>query len=136
MVLRNCQKRSSRRTTASHENRADAREDLAGSYVDNLVAELEQQQLTVIDENSTCSAVASEVVSRRMTQVARVLWRRNFRCAPLDNMGPFDGIGVVIMGDFAQTPPVLSTSLMAGIPLVESSGDNGRCLALPGRQTF
>jgi hypothetical protein len=43
---------------------------------------------------------------------------------------------VLLMGDFAQIPPVLSTSLMAGMPLVERSGDSGRCLALAGRQTF
>ena len=43
---------------------------------------------------------------------------------------------MLLMGDFAQIPPALSTSLMAGVPIVESSGDRARCLALAGRQTF
>ena len=43
---------------------------------------------------------------------------------------------MLLMGDFAQIPPALSTSLMAGMPIVESSGDRARCLALAGRQTF
>ena len=51
-------------------------------------------------------------------------------------MGSFGGVGVLPMGDVAQIPPVFCTSLMAGMPLVESSGDSGRCLALAGRQTF
>ena len=54
---------------------------------------------------------------------------------PLD-MEPFGGVGAVLMGDFAQIPPVLSTSLMAGMPLTERAGDSSRCLALAGRQTF
>ena len=119
-----------------HTNRADAGEDLTGPDLDTLVDELEYVQLMVIDEISTCGAASLEVVSRRMQQVARVLWRRNFRCAPPANLGSFGGVGVVLMGDFAQIPPVLSTSLMPGMPLVESSGDSGRCLALAGRQTF
>ena len=119
-----------------HTNRADAGEDLTGTDLDNLVNELEHVQLIVIDEISTCGAASLEVVSRRMQQVNRVLWRRRFRTTPPANMGPFGGVGVVLMGDFAQIPPVLSTSLMAGMPLVESSGDSGRCLALAGRQTF
>ena len=119
-----------------HTNRADAGEDLTGVDLDNLVDELQHVQFILIDEISTCGAASLEVVSRRMQQVARVLWRRNFKSAPPANMGPFGGIGVVLMGDFAQIPPVLNTSLMAGMPLVESSGDIGRCLALAGRQTF
>ena len=76
------------------------------------------------------------MVSRRMQQVARVLWRRKFRCPPPDEMGPFGGIGVLLMGDFAQLPPVLSTSLMAGMPLIESGGTAARSMALAGRQVF
>ena len=40
------------------------------------------------------------------------------------------------MGDFAQLPPVLSTSLMAGMPLIESGGAAARSMALAGRQVF
>ena len=71
-----------------HTNRADALEDLAGGDLDELVDELAPVQLLVIDEVSTCGAMALEVISRRMQQVARVLWRRRFRCAPPVEMGP------------------------------------------------
>ena len=119
-----------------HTNRADAVEDLTGDALDTLVSDLESVELLVIDEISTCGAAALEVVSRRMQQVARVLWRRRLRCPPPDEMGPFGGIGVLLMGDFAQLPPVLSTSLMAGMPLIESGGAAARSMALAGRQVF
>ena len=54
---------------------ADAGQDLAGVDLDNLVNELQNVQLIVIDEISTCGAASLEVVSRRMQQVARVVWR-------------------------------------------------------------
>ena len=66
-----------------------------------LVDELTTVKLVVIDEVSTCGAVALEVTSRRTQQVAQVLWRRRFRCAPPD-LGPFGGAGVLLMGDFAK----------------------------------
>ena len=109
---------------------------MTGDALDTLVADLESVELLVIDEISTCGAAALEVVSRRMQQVARVLWRRRFRYQPPDDMGPFGGIGVLLMGDFAQLPPVLSTSLMAAMPLVESGGAAARSMALAGRQVF
>ena len=40
------------------------------------------------------------------------------------------------MGDFAQLPPVLATSLLPGMPLIERSGPVARVMALAGRQTF
>ena len=102
-----------------HTNRGDAGEDLTGVDLDNLVEELQHVELIVIDEISTCGAASLEVVSRRMQQVARVVWRRKFKMEPPADMGAFGGVGVVLMGDFAQIPPVLSTSLMAGMPLGE-----------------
>ena len=72
-----------------HTNRADAILDLAGEELDELVDELALVQLLVIDEMSTCGAMALGVISRRMQQVARVLWRRRFHCAPPADMGPF-----------------------------------------------
>ena len=119
-----------------HTNGPDAGEDLTGVGLDNLVEERQHVELILIDEISTCGAASLEVVNRRMQQVARVVWRRKFNMEPPPDMEPFGGVGVVLMGDFAQIPPVLSTSLMAGMPLVERSGDSCRCLALAGRQTF
>ena len=109
-----------------HADRDDAVEDLAGAALDNLVSDLESVELPVIDEISTCGVAPLEVVSRRMQQVARVLWRRRFRCPPPDDTGPFGGVGVLLMGDFAQLPPALSTSLMAGMALIESGGAAAR----------
>ena len=59
-----------------HTNRADAVDELTGDALDNLVNDLESAELVAIDEISTCGAAALEVVSRRMQQVARVLWHR------------------------------------------------------------
>ena len=90
------------RTTDSlfHTNHNDASEDLTGGDLDTLVEELGCVHFIVIDEVSTCSASTLEVVSRRMQQVTRALWRRRFNSAPPDDLGPFGGVGVLLMGDF------------------------------------
>ena len=41
-----------------------------------------------------------------------------------------------LMGDFAQLPPVLATSVLPGMSMTESRGAVGRAMALAGRQTF
>ena len=51
-------------------------------------------------------------------------------------MAPFGGICVFLMGDFAQLPPVLATSVLPGMSMTESRGAVGRAMALAGRQTF
>ena len=84
-----------------HTNNKGAGDDLASEQLDKLVAELRAVELLVIDEISTCGAVTLEIVSRRLHQVARVLWRERFKAEPPDDLGPFGGIGVVLMGDFA-----------------------------------
>ena len=119
-----------------HTNQSAAHDDLAGAYLDQFVNEMESVELLVIDEVSTCGAASLEVINRRMQQVARVLWRNRFRSPPPDDMGPFGGIGVLLMGDFAQLPPVLATSVLPGMPLTESGGATSRAMALAGRQTF
>ena len=40
------------------------------------------------------------------------------------------------MADFAQLLLVMSTSLMSGMPLIESGGAAARSMALAGRQVF
>ena len=63
--------------------------------------------------------------------VAKALWTH-----PPDSLGGFGGLGVVLMGDFAQLLPVLSSSLMFGAAIEESQKSGLRLLALAGRQTF
>ena len=40
------------------------------------------------------------------------------------------------MGDFAQLPPVLATSLLSGMPIVGSHNSGLRGLALAGQRSF
>ena len=101
-----------------------------------LVNRLGAVELLVIDEVSTCGTGALEIISRRMQQVERVLWRKQFGIAPPGELAPFGGVGVLLMVDFAQLPPVLATSLLPGMPLVEPGGPVARATALAGRQTF
>ena len=105
-------------------NRADAGEDLTGVDLDNLVEELQHVELILIVEMSTCDVASLEVVIWWMKQVARVVWRRKFNMEPPPGRGSFGGVGVVLLGEFAQNPLVLATSLMHGLPLVEKSGDS------------
>ena len=93
-------------------------------------------KLLILEQREGSLAAALEIVSRRMQQVARVLWRENFGTSPPEDVGPFGGIGVVLMGDFAQLPPVLATSVLSGMPVGEAGGAVARAIALAGRQTF
>ena len=77
-------------------------EDLTRYALDNIVCELQSVELLVIGEVSTCGAAPLEVVSRRMQQVACVLWRRRFRRPPPGDLGPFGGIDALLIGDFVK----------------------------------
>ena len=117
-------------------NSLDARTDLVGANLDSLVNILRGVQLLVIDEISTVGAAPFEIISRRLEQVGKVLWRERFGTAPPDELGGFGGIGVVCMGDFAQLPPVLSSMLLTGSPIQDAKSSGLRTLALTGRQRF
>ena len=79
-------------------------------------------------------AAQFEIISHRLDQVGKALWRERFHKAPPDDIGGFGGIGVVCIGDFAQLPPVLSTLLLTGTPIVDAKKSGLRSLALIGRQ--
>ena len=93
-----------------HTNSQDALEDLIGDRLDRLVAELRRVELVLIDEISTVGAAQLEIINRRLQQVSRVVHREQFGMEPPDDMGAFGSFGVVLMGDFAQLPPVLASS--------------------------
>ena len=97
-------------------NANNASEDLVGENLDALVAELRHVQLLLVDEISTVGAAQFELMSRRLQQVARVLFRDRTGAEPPLDMGPFGGIGVVLMSDLVQLPTVLATSLLLGMP--------------------
>ena len=121
-----------------HTNSDSAAQDLTGSDLDELVCLLRDVELLVIDEISTLGAASFELISRRLEQVGKVLWLERFgRAQTMPNdLGGFGGIGVVLIGDFAQLPPVLSSSLLPGNSLQEGKNSGLRTLALAGRQTF
>ena len=102
-----------------HTNSNGAFEDAVGDQLDQLVEQLSDVELLLIDEISTVGAAQLETINRRLQQVARVVHRKRFGTEPPDDMGPFGGIGIVLMGDFAQLPPVLASSLLTNAPLQE-----------------
>lgn len=119
-----------------HTNSADAQADLRGDSLEHLVNRLRGVQLLVIDEISTVGAAQFAIISRRLDQVGKALWRERFHTAPPDDDDDFGGIGVVCMGDFAQLPPVLSTLLLMGVPILDAKKSGLRTIALTGRQRF
>ena len=119
-----------------HTNTEEAAKDLVGDALDRLVSTLRSVRILVIDEISTVGAAQFAIVARRLQQVGRVLWRERFCREPPTDLGTFGGVGVVLMGDFAQLPPVLSSTLLDGVPLQEGMKSNKRFLALTGRRLF
>ena len=119
-----------------HTNSEKALEDVTGDDLDNLVSQLSEVELLLVDEISTVGAAQLEIMNRRLKQVARVVYRRRFRRDPPDDMDPFGGIGLVLMGDFAQLPPVLATCLIPGSTLIEKPSSGLRALSLAGQKLF
>lgn len=119
-----------------HTNSEEAVQDLIGEKLDGLVELLRDVELLVLDEVSTIGAASFEIMSRRLEQVGKVLWRERCGTRAPPDLGGFGGIGVFLIGDFAQLPPVLSSSLLSGSTLMESKKSGLRTLALAGRQTF
>ena len=119
-----------------HTNAAEASQELVGDSLDRLVDTLRPVRLIVIDEISTVGAGQFAIIAKRLRQAARVFYRERFNTAPPDDLGSFGGFGIMLMGDFAQLPPVLSSSLLEGSPLIESQKSNMRFEALHGRQLF
>ena len=119
-----------------HTNTDDSLEDAIGDKLTELVAQLGDVEFLLVDEISTVGAAQLEIMNRRLQQVARVVHRRRFGTDPPDDMGPFGGIGVVLMGDFAQLPPVLATSLLLGSAIQERHASGLRGHALAGQKLF
>ena len=119
-----------------HTNSDNAGEDKMGEQLDDLVEMLRDVEMLVLDEVSTIGAASFEIISRRLEQVGKVLWRERYGTRAPEDLGGFGGIAVVLIGDFAQLPPVLSSSLLAGSTLMESKKSGLRTMALAGRQTF
>ena len=119
-----------------HTNAHNASQDLVGDNLAALAAEFHHVQLLLVDEISTVGAAQFELMSRRLQQVARVLFRDHTGAELPFHMGPFGVIGVVLMSDFAQLPPVLATSLLVGMPIVERHNSGLRGFALTGQKSF
>ena len=94
----------------------------------------------MLDEVSTIGAASFEIISRRLEQVAKALWRQRNPGKSLDacpeDFGGFGGMGVICMGDFAQLPPIEASCLLRGGRLEESFQTGLRASAMQGREQF
>ena len=68
-----------------------------------------------------------------MTGIAKAAFLQQATSQSLTACGLF---GILVMGDFAQLPPVLSSTLLPDVPVVEGAQKNTRFLAMQGRQIF
>jgi DNA replication protein DnaC len=110
-----------------------AEEDLTDSALDTLVEHLRNVRLLVIDEISTVGAAQFEMIHRRLQQVHLYLCQMQSegRHAQVDY--GFGNIGLMLVGDFGQLPPVCASSLIGTTPS-EHGGSRGH--AAKGQRRF
>ena len=70
-----------------------------------------------------------------MEQAAKSLFRERHRGFPPESFGGFGGVGVLLVGDFGQLPPVLASSLIA-TNTTERGGSGLRFRASQGHMRF
>ena len=64
-------------------------------------------------------AAQFEIVCRRLEQVGKVVCRVRCGGPPPDSLGGFGGIGVLLIGDFAELPIVMASSLSTEAVVME-----------------
>ena len=110
----------------------DCKEDLEGPKLHEFVESVRHSRVLVIDEISMVSTEQLELVSRRLEQAAKVLYReRHGRRAPA-SFGGFGGLHVLLVGDFGQIPPVSGKSLIS----TQQSKGEYRHLSRRGQERF
>ena len=117
-------------------NPALCKEDLTSEALDNFVARLRDVELLLIDEISTVGAGQFEMISRRLEQLSKALWRERAGAEPPEDLGGFGGLGIVLIGDFGQLPPVLASSLLPHSKMLEPLRSELRKHTLQGRLRF
>ena len=100
------------------------------------MAQLRDAELLLIDEISTVGAGQFEMISRRLEQVGKALWRERVGTEPPRDLGGFGRFGIILIGDFGQLPPVLASSLLPHSKLLEPQRSGLRGRALQGSLRF
>ena len=83
----------------------DSRKDLVGPKLSEFVESLKHARILVIDDISTVSGVQFEMVSRRLEQAAKVLYRQRYGLRAPASFDGFGGLHVLLVGDFGQISP-------------------------------
>ena len=101
--------------------------DLEHERLDEMVAALSHIQLLVIDEISTVGAVQFEMIHRRLQQVHEHELQQGGAGRIADGTAGFGNIGLMVVGDFGQLPPVCASSLIgSSVQEHHASGMRGR----------
>lgn len=102
---------------------AHAESDLEGAALDSFVETFQGVELLVIDEISMVGAYQLEMIHRRLQQMQKAVCRRRFGAAaevPCCSAN-YGGIGILKIGDFAQLPPIMATSLLRNAAVQEKN---------------